>query len=162
MEEVFSLVGLEYEVIGEYIQSNEKIMMKHVACGHEYPVKPVMFLRGNRCPQCFQNIKKTTDQFEQEVLELVGTEYEVIGDYLGASEYIQMKHVVCGHGYPIVAVSFLRGKRCPHCKDSKGERAIYEFLERKGIKFTRQYKIDECRHINPLFLISPFFTNKKL
>ena len=42
-EEVYDLVGDEYEVIGEYVNSQEKIMMRHNVCGCEYPVLPSMF-----------------------------------------------------------------------------------------------------------------------
>ncbi|AJI08873.1 MULTISPECIES: PDDEXK family nuclease [Bacillus cereus group] len=149
-EEVYDLVGDEYEVIGEYVNSQEKIMMRHNVCGCEYPVLPSMFLHRSRCPNCFGNEKKTTEQFKQEVYDLVGDEYSVIEEYSGASNYIRMKHNVCRHEYSIVAVSFLRGTRCAQCKESKGERLINQILADKGIKFQRQYKFDKCRHINPL------------
>ena len=82
-------------------------MMRHNVCGCEYPVLPSMFLHRSRCPNCFGNEKKTTEQFKQEVYDLVGDEYSVIEEYSGASNYIRMKHNVCRHEYSIVAVSFL-------------------------------------------------------
>ena len=47
-------------------------------------------LHRSRCPNCFGNEKKTTEQFKQEVYDLVGDEYSVIEEYSGASNYIRM------------------------------------------------------------------------
>lgn len=48
-----NLVGNEYTVLGEYIDSDTKILMRHNTCGNEYYVKPNNFVNiGNRCPKC--------------------------------------------------------------------------------------------------------------
>ena len=44
----------------------------------------------------------------------------------------------------------LRGKGCPICKESKGEKNIRNILLNKNIKFTPQYKFNNCKHINEL------------
>ena len=51
-EEVFNLVGIEYELSSEYKKDSEHVKMKHTICGHEYPVTPSHFLQGRRCPKC--------------------------------------------------------------------------------------------------------------
>lgn len=51
-DKVFKLVGNEYEILEEYINSSKKIKIKHIICGHEYNVIPNKFLSGNRCPYC--------------------------------------------------------------------------------------------------------------
>jgi hypothetical protein len=40
----------------------------------------------------------------------------------------------------------LNGHGCPMCKESKGERAIREFLIKKKIPFQNQYRMKTCRH----------------
>ena len=42
----------EYEVIGKYINYGEKVLLKHLVCGHEYEALARDFIRGNRCPRC--------------------------------------------------------------------------------------------------------------
>lgn len=50
---VKTLVRDEYEVLGEYIGSEDKILMKHNICGYEWDTTiPTSFLRGTRCPYC--------------------------------------------------------------------------------------------------------------
>lgn len=45
-------VNNAYEVLGVYSGSNEKILIKHTTCGHQYLVTPNNFLSGSRCPAC--------------------------------------------------------------------------------------------------------------
>lgn len=51
-QEVYELVGDEYEFLEEYENSQTKIRCRHNSCGHEYLVLPSNFLSGKRCPQC--------------------------------------------------------------------------------------------------------------
>lgn len=53
--EVFEITNGEFLVLGEYINSNTKIKMKHVKCGYEYFMRPNDFLSGQRCPKCKQS-----------------------------------------------------------------------------------------------------------
>ena len=117
-QEVYDLLGNEYTVLDEYINSNTKINMKHNKCGHEYKVIPYAFLKGNRCPKCYGSYKKTTEQFKQEVYELVESNYTVLGQYVNNSTKIKMKHNKCGYEYMVEPRSFLRGSRCPKCANN--------------------------------------------
>lgn len=44
----------------------------------------------------------------------------------------------------------LRGKGCPICNESKGEKEIRNILDNKQIKFIPQYKFNDCKHVNKL------------
>lgn len=65
-KEVFELVGDEYTVLGEYVTSGRKLLMKHSLCGHEYLVTPNKFMIGRRCPRCKESLgeKKIARFFE--------------------------------------------------------------------------------------------------
>lgn len=51
-KEIFELIGDEYTVLGEYVDTKTKILMLHNLCGYTYNVAPNKFLTGRRCPQC--------------------------------------------------------------------------------------------------------------
>jgi len=112
---VKSISNNEYEVLGEYINNKTKIKIKHLICKHEWDVRPNDFLKGNRCPQCAGNIKKTTEQFKEEVYQLVNNEYFVLGEYINNHTDILMKHNICNSEYMILPSSFLSDTRCPTC-----------------------------------------------
>jgi hypothetical protein len=59
--------------------------------------------------------RKSHDEFVQEVYDLVGDEYTVIGTYKLSSIKLDMKHNECNFVYPIRPSAFLKGQRCPDC-----------------------------------------------
>jgi predicted Zn-ribbon and HTH transcriptional regulator len=120
LKEIHELVSEEYEVIGEYINTSEKILFKHKTCNHEYLVSPNKFLSGRRCPACSkkngsQKQAKTHEQFVNEIYNLVGDEYEVIGRYVKSKEKVEFKHKVCGNFFKMQPSNFLTGQRCNVC-----------------------------------------------
>lgn len=117
-QKVYDLVQDEYQVLGEYEKAHQKILMKHMECGLEYEVLPYNFKNGKRCPKCQKN-QKTTQQFKDEVYQLVQDEYEVLGEYKTARQKILMKHRVCGHEYTSLPKNFLNGHRCPNCNKGR-------------------------------------------
>ena len=51
--EVYEIVGNEYSILGEYIDSNTKIEIQHNKCSYKYEVTPSCFINSkNRCPKC--------------------------------------------------------------------------------------------------------------
>ena len=50
---IYDLEKEEYSVLGEYVNSNTKILMKHNACGYQWEVIPESIIQGGtRCPKC--------------------------------------------------------------------------------------------------------------
>jgi DNA-directed RNA polymerase subunit RPC12/RpoP len=62
--------------------------------------------------------KKTHEEFVKEVYELVGNEYEVLGEYVNARTKIYLKHT-CGDKFYMRPNNFLNGQRCPKCSDKE-------------------------------------------
>jgi uncharacterized protein with PIN domain len=162
-EKVFELVRDEYSVLGEYINSSTKVLIEHNNCKYNWNVEPNNFLSGSRCPNCYGNIRKTTEQFKKEVYGLVQDEYSVLGEYINSQTKLLMKHNKCDHEWYIVPDSFLCGKRCPVCASSKGEKRVRKYLKYNNIIFEEQYKFTDCKGIKRVL---PFdfaiFNNGKL
>lgn len=122
LKEVKCLVGEEYKILEDYQGTNTDIKIKHNVCGSEYITTPTRFLGGKRCPKCFPYVvynKKTTDKFKSEVYDLVGGEYEVIGEYTNSKTKVSIKHNRCGKVINILPNNFLRGNRCIYCSGKK-------------------------------------------
>jgi len=118
-QEIYNLVNDEYSVLGEYTGAHDKILLKHNNCNYEWDVDASSFLQGCRCPNCFGNIKKTHEQFCQEVYQLVGDEYEVCSEYINSSTNIKLLHKTCNNYINIEPNFFLSGTRCGHCFGNK-------------------------------------------
>lgn len=116
-KEVFDIVGTEYAVMGNYVNTDTHILMKHNLCGHEWNVRPTLFLsNASRCPACSaKNKTKTHDKYVAEIYELVGDEYSVMSSYISSRKHVSMKHNLCGYEWDVRPYSFLCGSRCPKC-----------------------------------------------
>lgn len=109
---VFEKHGNEIEFIGEYVNKRTKIKVKH-KCGYIWDAPSDSLQYGHGCPKCGKNKKKTLEEFKAEVFDLVGNEYEVIGEYRGTNIKIKMKHIPSSTEFSISPKNFIRGQRCP-------------------------------------------------
>ncbi len=156
--EVEKLVKKEYTLLSEYSSNKILVTMSHNICGSVYQVLPNAFLRGARCPNCFGNIKKTTEQFRNEVYNLEKNEYLVLDEYVNSKVPIKMKHKKCGTEFMVKPNHFLSGSRCPKCRSSKMEKKINTTLTELNVKFETQKKFPTCKYINELPF--DFYINK--
>lgn len=91
--------------------------------------------------------RKTTAEFKQDVYDLVGDEYSVLGTYKNNKTKIKMKHNVCGHEWGVMPNNFLRGTRCPACEKYHHEKLtnsqfINEVKKAVGSEYTVLSKYD--------------------
>lgn len=157
VEEVYKLVGNDYEVVGRYINAQTKIGIKHNECGHVWRILPGNFLsNGRRCPKCRRKAngvkrRKTHTQFVEEVQCVLGDGYQILDDYLNNYTPISVKHTECGYEWSVSPRTLLRIDGCPKCKsNSRGEKELHNYLSLNKICFTSQQTFDECRNIRVL------------
>ncbi|WP_220039414.1 hypothetical protein [Paenibacillus illinoisensis] len=106
--------GNEYTFLEKYIKANTKISVKHNLCGYEYKVTPSKFINGRRCPFCAKRVKDTAF-FKNEIFDMYGFEYEVIGEYVAAAKPLEVIHTSCGNQYSTTPNNLLAGKGCAKC-----------------------------------------------
>lgn len=152
--EVYSIVGDEYIVLGEYVKNTKPIEIIHNVCGTIYKVTPNNFLSKNRrCPECANNKKRTKDQFILELKELGCDEYKLVGDFVNTTTKVLLKHKICGNIWNVSPNDFINSNsRCPYCQNnrSKGEQLIQKFFEDNGINYVVQKRFDDCKNIKYL------------
>ena len=61
------------------------------------------------------HVRKTQQQFENEVYELYGDEYKVIGEYINNKTKIRVHHEKCDRDIEVNPYSFLHGHGCKKC-----------------------------------------------
>ncbi|MDM0587711.1 hypothetical protein QTH25_13120 [Clostridium perfringens] len=72
--------------------------------------------------------------------------YKILSPYVKDGEKILIDFN-CGHEPNwIIPNSLKKNKSCPVCKESKGEKAIREYLEKNNIIFKQEYKFEDCRY----------------
>jgi predicted Zn-ribbon and HTH transcriptional regulator len=139
----------EYNILEKYNGTDNKIKLKHLECNKIWKTTPNNILNHqSKCPNCYGNNRKTTEEFKEEIYDLVGNEYTVLGEYKNNKTKILMIHNKCNKKYKVRPRDFLKdnGNRCPYCKASKGELKIKEWLESNNIEFKWQVRNEDCKN----------------
>lgn len=77
MEEINTITGDEYRLIGDYENSAKKVTLLHTKCNHIFEMKPINFLAGKRCMYCKQ--VTYTDDFGKYVETATNGRYIIPG-----------------------------------------------------------------------------------
>lgn len=150
-EWLFSEVGDEYTVFGDYKNNQTKMLMRHnnESCeSYEWMVMPVDFKnKGSRCPKCADRIKYDTETFKIELAKIHGSEYTVTGKYVNSNTKILIRHNTdaCKHFEWKIHPWMIKRrdyKNCPRCRVSTGEDKIATFLEENGIDYEPEKKFE--------------------
>lgn len=112
-------------------------------------------ITGVNCPKCVRerishSQRKTNEQFIFNSKKTHGEKYNYsLVNYVKANQSVK---IICPqHGiFEQIPRYHVLGSGCPLCKESKGEKQIRLYLEFKKIKFTPQYRFDECKNIRQL------------
>lgn len=140
-KEVEILTNGEYEVLGEYKGSLEKILIRHNVCGNTYEVVPKYFLRGDRCQKC---LHKKKEKYKQEFIDYMNSveDYSFdVSTYIDRNHKVKFFHKTCGREFMMIPEKFMKSiSRCPFCRrKSKNEDYVEDFLKSKDITFIRHY-----------------------
>lgn len=100
--------------IGTYINYSTKIEVKCVKCGHIWFAWPESLLKGNGCPVCANNTKKTHESFVQEIRKY-NPHIEIIDEYKTALTPLKVKCRICGNEWMAKPNRLLNGAQCMHC-----------------------------------------------
>lgn len=121
----------------------------------EFWQRPNDHLTGYGCPYCGNNIKKTTEQFIKQAIEIHGKKYDYSKvEYKGARKKVCIICPIHGEFWQEPA-NHLNGSNCPYCNcgnKSKMENNIRSELEAKKINFEQQKTFDWLKYKKSLFL----------
>lgn len=161
-------IGIEYEVIGDYVTSNSKVLFKHNACGKTFEMTPHAFDAGQRCPyERYSNSAKSNGISKSEVDRRLkvntDNQYKIISGFTYASKPCKIKHLKCNQIFT-ASPDRIYGMQsgCPFCKSSKGELAVRMFLKTHNFDFKEQFRIADCKNKRPLPFDFAVFDNNKL
>lgn len=130
IEKVKTLTNDEYEVLGEYVNCDTPIKMKHKVCGYVWnTTTPYCFTKKNkpnRCPQCSKNrrVNKSIlplDDFIGKFKECNKNKFDIVGEYISGAKPLLIRHKKCGHKFEISRASRLiySNVLCPNCEEPK-------------------------------------------
>ena len=132
-------INLQIEVIGTYINARTPILHRCKLDNHVWPAIPYVILRGDGCPKCAGNAKRTTKEYVDE-LSRINPNVEVLEEYINSTTPILHRCKVDNNIWPIAPSNALLGKGCPVCKNTR--------LSNMFVKTHEQY-VKELQEENP-------------
>lgn len=113
-ERINKIHGERYILKGEYINTKKPVTVLCTNCNRVWEARLDSLFKGFGCPRCSGKLKKNTETIKKEVFNLVGDEYEVIGEYINTHTPILFRHNKCGNEFLMSPKSFIHdGQRCP-------------------------------------------------
>lgn len=137
------------EVVEPFINVNTKILHRCKIDGCEWYVKPNAILSGKGCPKCAGNERYGHDEYIKRVRE-INSNIEVLGVYVNAHVPILHRCKIDGYEWFATPNGILSGTGCPKCNESKGEKAIANWLNKNNILYELQKRFNDCRSKKPL------------
>lgn len=135
----------------EFIESfiNEKrgqvsvkfICNKHRDKGIQVKAWYKMKTCSKSCVYCANNYNHTTEEFIKDMKEIDET-IEILGEYVTCKVPILCRCKLCGEKWYTKPGALKSGNGCPNCNKSRGEKRIYNFLNKNNIVFDDQKKFD--------------------
>lgn len=104
----------EYEIIGDYINTDTKIEIKHKICGGIFTQTPDKHLRHNKCPICHGKTPLNIYILQSRSDKKYNGEYTIIGEYVNVATPILIRHNICGTEYLQIPNNHLR-RKCFNC-----------------------------------------------
>lgn len=102
------------ELLGQYVNQKTTIPAKCKTCGYEWNAWPDSLLRGSGCKKCAGNLRKTTNDFIEEMI-VINPNIKVLGEYQSNHIHIEVECKVCGHKWMAMPSNLLRNYGCPNC-----------------------------------------------
>lgn len=127
-------INSNIEVVGEYVNNCTKILHRCKIDGHEWYPTPKQIIRGQGCPKCYGNVKKTHEKYVKEVEE-TNPNIEVIGEYVNNHTPILHRCKIDEYEWLAKPYNVLHGYGCPMCA--------------KNIKMTHAEYISRLKEYNP-------------
>ena len=101
-------------ILGKYKNSRTKIMCKCNFDGYKWETKPDILKNGHGCPMCAGNIKKTHEEFVEQ-MNLINPNIEIVNKYKNTESKIHCRCKIDGYEWKTTVSSLLRGSQCKKC-----------------------------------------------
>ena len=149
-----SLVNSNVIVLGEYSGATTPILHKCLKHEFEWYISPNNALHGNGCDKCksekIAEKRKCTHEEYLDKIACINPDIEVVEKYIDATTKILHRCRIDGYEWRASPHCILQGTGCPKCCESKGEKAIRQWLEKHNIIYTYQMPFVDCCDVKPL------------
>jgi len=114
--EFLEKLGDTHNLLTDYVNSEIKVTVQHKKCGYTWDIVPRnLYKKKSVCPKCNGGIKKTHQEFVDELEEKAPDVFKVIGTYINSTKKLTIKHIECNYEWDVSPASILNNLGCPNC-----------------------------------------------
>ena len=135
------------EIISEYNGARKTVRCRCKIDGCEWETKADKILSGCGCPECGRRKIGDTHRgdLKQKIQKLheMHPDIEFLTEPVLSTQKILCKCKICGHEWYATYTNLTKATKstgCPHCTISKGEKKIYQLLQKWGYDFDTQQR----------------------
>ncbi len=124
-----------------YTRSSEKVDVRCKTCGHEWSPVYADLQQGRGCPKCAGVAKLTQEEALAKLEPIHPTVDFSRFVYANNMSRVDVRCHTCDHTWSPTYTGLQRGKGCPKCKSSRGEKRVAEILDERGIAYETEHKV---------------------
>lgn len=147
-------------VIGKYTGVKNKIEVQCLYCKRHFFMRADSILEGRGHNSCIQKKLerkplKTQEEFVEQ-LKNINDKIIPFGTYTKGRDKMIFKCLICEKTWEARIDHVLQGESgCPHCRISKGEQKVEQYLKNNNIEYNKQYIFKDCK--DKLYLPFDFY-----
>lgn len=129
---------------------NKKMHFRCTDCNYEWhAVSNALLNKDNSgCPKCLNHARITEQEFIERMKDNKDVEY--VSGYIDMMHHANFKCKSCNNVWDTLPTSVLKGRGCPKCNTSQGEKSIEKALDILNIEYIKEYTFDDCKDIRAL------------
>jgi very-short-patch-repair endonuclease/predicted metal-dependent hydrolase len=139
------------ELLSEYQGSKKEIKYRCRKCNSIHETIPNRLRLIKECPLCL-NVRRANERiYENEVwLRDIASkypnreDYEILTRYAGSKTKLEVKCIRCNRKREVTPNDLSRGRGCPLCSGSIGEKLVEKFLRANSIAYKTQMSYKDC------------------
>ena len=121
-------INPDIQIMDKYINAKTRLKCKCLIDGYEWYAFADSLFKGHGCPKCAGNIKKTTEQYKQELKDK-NIQVECLGEYVNGHTKILHRCLIHNIEWDITPHDILDGCGCYMCKSDKNSRLKFTTKE---------------------------------
>ena len=109
-------VNHNVEILSQYNGYHEKVKCRCKIDCYEWETTPANLLKGKGCPKCLKRIKRTHEQFVEE-MKCINPNIIILSHFENTNKKVKCKCLIDGYIWEALPLNLLKGVGCPLCSN---------------------------------------------
>lgn len=139
------------EVLSQFTSVSDRMDYRCTVCEYEWNATANTLLNTSivGCPCCAGKAKVSEEMFIKRMMA-INSNVDYVGEFVDMSHHATFQCSLCQHQWAALPSNILKGRGCPKCKESRGAKAVAQYLDNHGVTYIREHRFVDCVDLRPL------------